>query len=413
MHRILKNTIAGIACMLLTAGLLFPGDILAQPMETKKSLLATGTGKIRHNDSAAAREAAINEGLINAIGLVISDLLPREIIIQNFPTLNDLMYNQTGQFVLGYRVLAETRRKDLYRVILEADIAGDIIKDQLTDIGINVEKGVMPKVLILMSQQNIDDAVPRFWWGPGMLTEDLAVENAMIEAMGKKGFSVAERGALPTPLAERFAEMSEPDTEAAILAGKYFNVDIVIVGSAYVEPASNTMGDAVRSFKATVSARAVNVESAEEIGATYQTEVGVSTEAHIGGENAILRAGMQAGDDIARQIIIARKKHAKEDKTITLVVTGNQFLAHFIKFRKALDDIPNVGEIQTREMKIDEAILEIVYPDAPRQLANALMLKSFNGFGINISEIKEDTVKVELIAVRKAPQKIEEETLAQ
>ena len=60
--------------------------------------------------------------------------------------------------------------------------------------------------------------------------------------------------------------------------------------------------------------------------------------------------------------------------------------------------MPGVNEVQTREMKADEAIIAVNYNGNGKALAEALMLKTFGSFGLNITKTTPKNVHVVLIA---------------
>jgi hypothetical protein len=56
-----------------------------------------------------------------------------------------------------------------------------------------------------------------------------------------------------------------------------------------------------------------------------------------------------------------------------------------------------VEGIRVKEIKNNEAILLVEYKGKAKDLAAALMLKNFKSFGINISEVAENLIRIELV----------------
>jgi hypothetical protein len=194
-----------------------------------KTIVVIGTGIINENNIASAREKAISEGLVTAVGVVMADVVPLEIFVPNFQTLNEIIYTNTENFISGYRVLAETKHKNLYRVIVQAEVSVVKIKQELVKIGIMVRE--------------------------------------------------------------------------------------------------------------------------------------------------------------------------KETAKIKVIVEGTRVLSNFVKFRSALSSLDNVREIQSSEMKADKATVIVEYNGDVNTLAESLMLKSFESFGINISEVLPDQLRIVLVPV--------------
>ena len=62
-----------------------------------------------------------------------------------------------------------------------------------------------------------------------------------------------------------------------------------------------------------------------------------------------------------------------------------------------LTSVSGVEDVQVKELKADDAALSVSYRGNPRELADALMLKAFETFSINIHEVKPDRLKIQLI----------------
>ena len=103
-----------------------------EPALDSKIVVVTGTGRIIQNDVAVAREEAISESLITAVGLALSDVTPPDILVPNFQSLNEILYTHRDSFINGYRVLTETKYKNRYRVLVQARISTNKIREQLT-----------------------------------------------------------------------------------------------------------------------------------------------------------------------------------------------------------------------------------------------------------------------------------------
>lgn len=82
---------------------------------------------------------------------------------------------------------------------------------------------------------------------------------------------------------------------------------------------------------------------------------------------------------------------------IEIVVSGTRNLADFVKFRRVLSDMPGVNELLIREMRPNETVLIVDFKGDAKSLANALLLKTFDTFGIHISEVMPNVLKIELI----------------
>jgi hypothetical protein len=89
----------------------------------------------------------------------------------------------------------------------------------------------------------------------------------------------------------------------------------------------------------------------------------------------------------------------KETTEIKIVVEGTRILSNFVKFRRALSGLSDVKAIRSSEMKADEATVIVEYNGNVNMLAESLMLNSFESFGINISEVLDDKLRIVLVPI--------------
>ena len=371
--------------------------------ESTHSIVVTGTGIINENNVARAREKAISESLVTAVGVVMADVVPLEVFVPNFQTLNEIIYTHTKNFISGYRVLAETKYKNRYRVIVQVRVSVVKIKQQLIGIGIIVGETEKPRILLLVAEQNIGDLVPNYWWREAASKKENTAETFLAKIFMSKGFLIMEHVNPPefTEDNNLFFETPDPDFRAVTALARHFQADIVVMGHASAEQAPNTMGENLRSFKGTVLVKAIRISQQEEIGKSFQTIITLNADEAAGGTEAISQAASLAGRELALQITSSYKKKKNETSKIKIIVEGTRILANLVKFRRALNSLDNVGEIRSSEMKADETTVIVEYNGDVNTLAESLMLKSFESFGINISEVLQDQLRIVLVPVDK------------
>jgi len=377
--------------------LLFSECYSAGSTETTRKIVVAGTGVLKDEDTAKAREDAISESLVAAVGTVITEIMPIEMLVQNFEKLNGMMYSRKKRYVDGYRVLTETEYNTLYRVIVEARISRSRIKKDLSRMGFLFGRKKAPSILFLLAEQEFEDTLPRYWWGADMPKGETVAEKAIGQSMKKLGFDIVSHEKLPKINGkELIASTPEPDNEVVTAFGRAMKADFVIVGSSVSEQASNTMGEDIRSFKGTVSARAVRVNTGQEVAVVFKTDVSLDTDELLGRENAVTMAGESVGNDFALQITkILENKKAFE---IKVVIQGKGYLSYFAKFRKAVIDIPQVSSVRIQEMKSSEAIIFVTCKCNSKTLAKALMFKTFDSFGINISDDDAQQLNITIVS---------------
>ena len=356
-----------------------------------------GTGTSPGDDVAKARDQAISNSLVSAVGWVVAELLPDDSLVKNFEKLDEIIYKNTDKFVLDYKVLTGSVSENAYRVMVQATVSIDIIKQQLISAEIMAVKKSTPKILFLIAEHNLEAIFPIYWWGKDFFPIKIASENVMAVKMGEQGFSIID----PDDFERAEAKVNKPDltNQEAIKLGIAFEADIVIVGKAIAQKAPNTMGDDIGSFKGVIEARAIRTDTQTQIASTFQAAVTMNSDKIQGGRSALTEAAWLSGEELASQIILAWQKENHKNVRIDINVTGTKNLANFVNFRKVLNDLPGIQGMQLKEMKANEATIAAHFHGNAKELAETLMIKTFDSFGINIYEISQNFLRIQLIPI--------------
>lgn len=370
----------------------------ADAQQAKDTFIVMGTGTVKREDVSAARQEAIKNCLVTAVGLRATGLMNIDSMVQNFETLNEILYTNIDKFIRGYKVLTEARSESTYRVMVQVTVSSKMVKKKLTAAGIMQGKMAMPKILFFLAEQSLEDDSPKYWWGRGMPFVNSASEKGIVEVMKEKGFKVIKHGPRIQNMAFRViaGEPNLNDQEAIDFAAK-MNADVIITGSSIANSLSNTMGTDMKSFKGLTEVRALFVKTGKQIGSTSRTAVTANVNEIAGGRDALSGAGTLAGEEIARQIVSAWLKKDDETEKFEILLKGAGNLANFVMFRRMLSTIEGVKFVQVKALKSDKATISVDFIGTTKELAAALMLKAFESFGINIYDVSDSQLKIELI----------------
>jgi len=387
-----------IIVFFIAAVIIFHGAGEADAQQAKDTFIVMGTGTVKREDVSAARQEAIKNCLVTAVGLRATGLMNIDSMVQNFETLNEILYTNIDKFIRGYKVLTEDRSESTYRVMVQVTVSSKMVKKKLTAAGIMQGKMVMPKILFFLAEQSLEDDSPKYWWGRGMPFVNSASEKGIVEVMKEKGFKIIKHGPRMQNMAFRViaGEPNLNDQEAIDFAAK-MNADVIITGSSIANSLSNTMGTDMKSFKGLTEVRALFVKTGKQIGSTSRTAVTANVNEIAGGRDALSGAGTLAGEEIARQIVSAWLKKDDETEKFEILLKGAGNLANFVMFRRMLSTIEGVKFVQVKALKSDKATISVDFIGTTKELAAALMLKAFESFGINIYDVSDSQLKIELI----------------
>ncbi len=373
-------------------------NLQAEDQIATKTVVVIGAGKIYKENSARARKEAIENSLISAVESVALDLIPPESLHKTFQSFNEALYNQTGKFIQGYKVLAEFKIKNAYRVMVEANVSIAGLTKLMSDAGIMSGGKSLPIILVLVSEQNLEDTSPKYWWGKKAVGGETFSVSAFIETMKSMGLPVLDHPSIAqnTSIDDGY-DKADLDKEEAVDLGLNLKADIVIVGKTIIDQAQNIMGKNIRSFKGVVSARAIRTDTGEEIATITQSAVTANADETIGARKALSAAGSLAGEILASQIIDAWQNKDEQTNIIGIVVEGTDNMANFEKFIGIINKISGVKHLQIKELKAKETVISVEFKGKAKTLADALMLKSYGSVDINIYEVSKNHLRVELI----------------
>ncbi len=315
--------------------------------------------------------------------------------------MNEVVFENTDAFVQDYKVLTETRSGKSYRVIVKATVAGKKIAKQLSLAGILRAKVTLPAILFFISEQNLQDDAPRYWWGEEMGRFESTAEATMANILRAQGFRIVDHRGINIRKMDDTGLSDKPELtdEQALNLGTRLQADVVIVGSAIASPTASVMGDDLKSFKGNLDARVLRVETGEKIANISRTAVTANVDEIAGGRESLTMAGTLAGDQLAPQLASAWRKLAEAPSQVEMMVEGTGNLANFVKFRRALTRISGVGGIRVKEIKPNnETTLIIEYQGKAEELASELMRQNFDNFGINIYEITQENLKIAIVS---------------
>jgi hypothetical protein len=363
-----------------------------------------GTGIIRGKDVAAAREEALSNAMVSSVQWAVADLVPMEIILSNFKKLDESVFEKISDYILEYKILAENTSGKTYRIMLEATLFEEKIKELLSTLETVSTETDLPKVLFFLAEQNFGDILPLYWWGEDPTFVKGHSEKAVANVLIEQGFPIIDHeGMLLYQPGKAYVNNPYLSNQEAIQLGHYLKADIVVVGTAIAEIAPRSIGLNTRSFIADLSMRAIQIDTGEEIASVDQKSVKPDGDNKSGGRDALSHAGTLAGKSLVPQIAQAWKKSETKSTQIEIFVRGTGDLGSFVSFRKSLSQLPGVNNVRIKETMADEALLLVDYTDSAQILAEILMQRSFPGFRINIFEVGWKHISMDLFQGQSVP----------
>ena len=359
-----------------------------------KQLNVLGSAVIHQKNLADGKQNAVNDALVAAVGQVVMEMLTGETVVRRFQQINDNILAKRDNYIQNYRVLTESVSGNTVRTLVQVDIAVDRVSRDLSRLGLALAGAVYPRILFMVAERNVTDDDFTYWWGDRPLRSRTISEGSLAATLQATGFEIIDPPDMSSPLS---LPVNAPEADMVALAGR-LGADVLVTGYGTAAAAPNTMGGAINAYEAVLEARAFDVQTGQPIGRTRQKSVVSGQDEVAGGREALSGAGALAGDDLARQIIAVWQQAQDRSAVIEVAVEGTGgHIASFVRLRTAISSLSGVNDLKMKEMTADRADMAVTYQGSARSLADALLLKTFSGFGIDIFEVTSETVRIRLV----------------
>jgi hypothetical protein len=358
-----------------------------------------GYASIAGGSKSIARENALNNAFRRAVEQAVGVLVESETLVKNFQLVNDRIYSKSEGYIKKYTITREKVEGDEFKIAIKALVSRVKIEKDLGEIGLLIKKAGKPRLMLLISEQNVISDKPSYWWGGGV---NIGIaENTIMEKLAGKGFSFVDRQVVVARARSKLKSISSagPDinNDAALKLASMGEAEVVIIGQAVAKAGTPLMGTTIRSCQATISVRALNADNGELLASAAASATAPHVDTVTGGSEAMKKASLEISDKLMSQILAKWEKRVSGIYMIKLTVSGLKFdrVKEFRQFLK--DQIDSIEEIYDRSYKDGVADLDIEISGSTGEIAEELSGKKFRG---GIIEVKSSTSNVIEIIVK-------------
>ncbi len=152
-------------CLFFLLLCFFAASAVPAGASTTISTTAEGVGVIESGNKASARDQAIRDGLRIAVEQAVGTLVASETLVQNYEVLRDQIYSKTQGYIQDYAIIDEKEEGTLYRVTVKAQVAQGNLQEDLLALGMLMQRKQMPRIMLMVAEQNVGRHHYSFWWG--------------------------------------------------------------------------------------------------------------------------------------------------------------------------------------------------------------------------------------------------------
>lgn len=387
---------AGMAAILL--GLLLLVDIcFAARSADVATYVTTGRQKIAGQDISGAKQKAVGEALEMAVQNAFASLVSHQVFAGNLEFLYERLLPQTATYVVAYQVLEGMEKNGNYLVGVESRINLELLEKNLTDARILNVSTDKPLILFLIAEQTPKDLLPRYWWGNNPEPYSALSETIILERMAENRFKITGMGPdRPLPSSHNIQFSSIYDAAAAMDLGRALNADMVVMGKANASESVNRMG-ADKVYEAVIELKGYDLSSGKEVLTSVSQAAAKNAADQEMAAEAIAKAAGLAARDLIQKLDAFWSQSLRQENAFDVSIEGENFLPRFLALKKRIKEIRDIENMQPKEIGSTNAVMEIVFRGGSKQFADALMLKTFDGFGIEIVEVTDQMVSIRFI----------------
>jgi hypothetical protein len=382
---------AGLLCCVLSC----PTEVFCQQEVPTRIIEADGAGVVINNDLALARDNAINDSLRKAVEQAVGTIISSETVVKNFEVIDDSIYAKSQGYIRDYQILKENVSDSLFRVTIRATVSIGSIKDDLRALGFLMARKGMPRIMVIMAEQNVGQLHPSYFWD----AVDLSVsENVIQSNFLKDGFTFVDRASIEGKVKSMTIRGSDVSNSDAAYLGKKANAELVIVGKAFAKYAGNVAGTSMKSLQANVTARAVRTDNGMIIASATDHAAAVHIDDITGGSEAIKKASEKLADNLKMQIIDKWQTEVSTTGLIALTVRGIKSYSDFMKLKETLkNEVRGVKNVYVRKMESGTARMDVEVEGSAMILADRLAVKKFNGFSLDITQVGQNSLEMDIV----------------
>jgi len=348
-----------------------------------------GVGAILSGDMALARDKAIKDAQRNAVEITVGVLIDAETLSRNYSLVKDEIYSRATGYVQGYEILEERKEDGLLRVVIQARVKLGPLQEDLDRVMEAVER---PRVLFMITQQDIGESRPNAWWEGTARMGQLVVEATLQQYFIDNHFLVVDHS-LKRP--SSVISINPSDSEA-IAMGRDYDAEIVMLGRAVAKDAGPIGQFDLRSCRAEISVRAIQVANGHVLASANASTAAPHVDPLSGGIAALKKASEKVSKTLVAKII---KKWVKPAGIVTVDIVDVNRYSDFARFKGMLkNEVRGVSKVYQRSFQAGNAKLELGYRGTAQDLADELALKEFESFRVDILEASQYRLKLKFTA---------------
>ena len=215
--RLFQTRHPGGVAILVAAAIILCATAAAQRTGDTRTLVVVGAAAVQGSNIAAARDAAIANGLMQAVCLATVEIASPEGFAENFKKLSELFLDRPDEYIQDFKVLSEATFAKNHRVLVQATVAGSKIREALAGADLLREKAATGSARVALTVE-----------GTGSLGNFVKFRKSLGGMAGIEGIQVQEMRPNETTLLVGY-KGSAQDLASVLMLQPYDSFTVTIV----------------------------------------------------------------------------------------------------------------------------------------------------------------------------------------
>lgn len=370
------RNILGTSLILCVFFFLFPASSAAQGM-----VQAVGMSTIHNNYVDIARSKAIDEAQRDAVEKSVGVMVSSTSEVENYQLKMDRILSESKGFIESYNIVSEGREGDTYKVVIEARVRTERLRDSMEAINLLVIRKSKPRIMVLFNSAGGKEGV---------------IEAAIAKYFLSMDFKVVDPEMVRRDIEQEIPKGSSPSAELIMKTGTKYGAEILIFGNLENSTSKFTMNNVEMRFnRVNASAKAIKIDTGEMIASDNELRSGP------GMEDAIKRMSDEAGQAMAKKLLNQILNRWSNELTNTVMIkvfaSGIRSYKDLNAFKERLQtEAKGVKQLYQRYFSDNKAEIDVEMKGNAQGLADDMAAMTVNGKKVHVTDISQNKVTVRI-----------------
>jgi hypothetical protein len=368
-------------------------NCISQAGEDSSVITVKGTATVRGEDTARARDQAIEDAMRKAVEQGVGTYIDSETEVTGLDITLDRVYSKAEGYIREFEIESEGEQDGMYVVSANAVVlARNAVQDVLSDMGtlcfLN-KKWHNPRVMVIVEESILNKN-----------STEPSAEMQIVKTLREKCFSnLVDSSALREINEKESARMAiGGDAESARMMGLQYGSEFMVVGKSNVDSCAKDVNpygekgdEGLVSCQAGVIVKVIQSTTGRILADDEKMSSAVGISEMVASRKAIRDAASKLAAELIRTIVSAPES---EKTNIQIRITGADF-QDLMAFEKGLKEIRGVRDVFRRSFDDGKlAVLEVETDFSAEEFSNQLSEADFNSVSFKITGYSGNTINL-------------------